>query len=65
MQQIEIVVSPTGQSRIETRGFAGAECRQASAFLERALGRRTAEQLTGEFHLAAVPSPLASQREEA
>lgn len=50
MKIIEIVVSPTGQTRVETRGFAGAECRQASEFLERALGRWTGEQLTAEFH---------------
>lgn len=50
MKQIEIIVSPTGQSRIETRGFAGSECRQASEFLEQALGRRTGEQLTSEFY---------------
>lgn len=50
MKQIEIIVSPTGQSRIETRGFVGSECRQASEFLEQALGRRTGEQLTSEFY---------------
>lgn len=57
MKQIEIVVSPTGQSRIETRGFVGSECRQASEFLEQALGRRTGEQLTSEFHQAVSHSP--------
>ena len=49
MKQIEIIISPTGQSRIETRGFVGSECRQASEFLEQALGRRTGEQLTSEI----------------
>ncbi|MEQ8788671.1 MAG: DUF2997 domain-containing protein [Pirellulaceae bacterium] len=47
---IEIVVSPTGETKIETKGFAGAECREASRFLETALGKQTAEQLTAEFH---------------
>ena len=41
MKIIEIVVSPAGQTQVETKGFAGAECRQASEFLEQALGRRT------------------------
>ncbi|MCA9116814.1 MAG: DUF2997 domain-containing protein [Planctomycetaceae bacterium] len=50
---IEIIVSPAGQTRVETRGFAGSECRQASEFLEQALGQRTSEQLTAEFHSAA------------
>lgn len=47
---IEIIVSPTGQTRIETKGFTGSECRQASQFIEQALGQRTSEQLTAEFH---------------
>ena len=50
---IEIIVSPIGQTRVETRGFAGSECRQASQFLEQALGQRTSEQLTAEFHSTA------------
>ena len=47
---IEIIVAPNGQTRVETKGFAGAECRQASEFIERALGQRTGEHLTAEFH---------------
>jgi len=47
---IEIVVSPNGETRVETRGFSGAECRDASKFVEVALGQRTAEQLKGEFY---------------
>ena len=50
---IEIIVSPTGQTRVETRGFAGNECQQASQFIEQALGQRTGEQLTAEFHNSA------------
>ena len=47
---VEIVVSPDGQSRVETRGFVGSSCRVASQFLESALGRRVSEKLTAEFH---------------
>lgn len=47
---IQIIVSPTGATRVETRGFAGSSCQQASRFLEEALGRRTSESLTPEFH---------------
>jgi hypothetical protein len=47
---IEVVVSPKGESKIETRGFSGPECRLASQFVEEALGKRTAEQLTAEFY---------------
>ncbi len=47
---IEIIVHPDGCTRVETKGFVGAECRAASGFLERALGTRTGEELTAEFH---------------
>ena len=50
MKLIEITVAPDGQIRSETKGFAGAECQQASAFLEKMLGRRVSEQLTAEFY---------------
>ena len=47
---IEVVVAPDGSSKIETKGFAGATCRDASRFIEKALGQRVDEQLTAEFH---------------
>jgi hypothetical protein len=50
VKTIEITVSSTGQTSIETKGFSGAECRQASKFIETALGQRTDELLTGEFY---------------
>ncbi len=50
MKTIEIIVSPTGQAQVETKGFTGSSCRQASELIELALGRRTGEQLTSEFH---------------
>jgi hypothetical protein len=50
LKTIEITVTPTGQTSVETKGFSGAECRQASEFIETALGQRTGERLTGEFY---------------
>ena len=47
---IEIVVNPKGEATVQTRGFAGGECREASKFVEQALGQKTAESLTAEFH---------------
>ena len=49
---IEIVVSPTGEATVQTRGFAGPSCRDASRFLEQALGERAGEHLTSEFYHA-------------
>ena len=48
--QIEIPVTPTGETRIKTHGFQGPECREATKALERALGRKLTETLTPDFH---------------
>ena len=48
-QIIEVVVSPTGETSVQTKGFAGSSCQGASRFLEDALGASTGEQLTSEF----------------
>ena len=50
MKTIEITVDPQGQVTVQTRGFTGGACREASKFIERALGQRTDETLTAEFH---------------
>jgi Protein of unknown function (DUF2997) len=50
MKLIEITVDSKGQSKVETRGFSGSECREASKFIEQALGQRTGEQVTAEFY---------------
>ena len=47
---IEIIVKPDGSTSLETKGFAGSECRAASDIIEQALGSRASEQLTSEFH---------------
>jgi hypothetical protein len=59
---IEIVVSPTGQTQVQTKGFVGSQCRQASQFIEQALGKRTQEQLTAEFHQQAGQQQSHQQR---
>jgi hypothetical protein len=53
-QIIEVIVSPTGETKVETRGFSGPSCRDASRFVEEALGQRVSEQLTAEFHATAA-----------
>jgi hypothetical protein len=47
---IEVTVDPRGQVRVQTRGFAGPGCREASRPLEQALGARTSETRTAEYH---------------
>jgi Protein of unknown function (DUF2997) len=47
---IEVVVSPQGETSIQTKGYAGGDCLQASKFLEQALGIATAEYKTSEYY---------------
>jgi DUF2997 family protein len=53
-QIMEIIISPSGETRLETKGFAGAACQRASQFLEKALGMTQSEQLTAEFYAPAI-----------
>jgi len=46
---IRVIVGPKGETRVETKGFSGGECREASRFIEQALGQPVEEQLTAEF----------------
>lgn len=46
---IEVIVSPKGQVTIETKGYAGADCLQASKALEQALGVPSSDRKTAEF----------------
>lgn len=49
---IEVIVSPKGETTVQTKGFAGQECLAASKLLEQALGVTTDDNKTAEFHLA-------------
>ncbi len=51
---IEIIVSPTGETTVQTRGFQGATCRDASRFIEESLGQKTGERFTSEFYQAEI-----------
>ena len=58
---IEVIVLPTGETKIETKGFTGSSCRDASQFMEEALGQRTSEQLTAEFHQTQANQQIARE----
>jgi len=51
MKQIEIIVGPDGKTIVQTKGFTGTSCREASRFLEQALGVVEHEKPTAEFYL--------------
>jgi hypothetical protein len=47
---IEVLVSPTGEVSVQTKGYADSDCLQASKFLEQALGIASADRKTAEFY---------------
>lgn len=56
---IEILISSTGEARLETKGFEGASCREASRLLEAALGKVHSVQATPEHF-----QPLAAEQQQ-
>ena len=58
---IEIVVSPTGQAKVETRGFAGSGCKAASQFITQALGQTVSDVQTAEFYAQPTTRNTASE----
>ncbi len=60
MTTIEITISPTGESKLQTKGFFGDSCQSASRGLENALGLRKSETLTSDYfqQLHEIPNHL-------
>jgi hypothetical protein len=46
---IEVFVLPDGKTKVQTKGFAGSDCKQASRFLEAGLGQVQSDRLTDEY----------------
>jgi Protein of unknown function (DUF2997) len=47
---IEVTISPTGETTVQTKGYAGGDCLEASKFLEGALGMVASERKTSEYY---------------
>ena len=58
---IEVIISPTGETTVQTRGYDGADCFQASRFLEQALGLKPSDRPTSEFYQALTKTVDAQQ----
>lgn len=56
MPSVEIIISVSGESQVQTTGFSGASCRAGSEFIERALGAPVHEQLLPQFYESQVQS---------
>lgn len=59
---IEIVIDPTGAARLQTKGFAGTACRDASRLLEQALGTVSSDTPTAEMYQVATQAEPVRQR---
>ena len=49
-RSIEILIAADGQLTIDAIGFKGADCDQATKFLEQALGLTATKQKKPEYH---------------
>lgn len=50
MKYIEVTIDPRGGVKVETSGFSGETCREATKALENRLGLVESETLTDEYH---------------
>jgi hypothetical protein len=58
---IEVTVSPAGETTVQTKGYAGPDCLQASKFLEVSLGVPTQDRTTSEFYQVATEQQQVQQ----
>lgn len=63
MRIIEITVSPKGETTVQTKGFAGVDCLEASKWLEQALGIATTDNKTAEYYQPATTEQAIQQRQ--
>jgi hypothetical protein len=50
MKTIEIIIDPQGKVRLQTKGYSGASCKDASKAIEQALGLVQTDQSTPEMY---------------
>ena len=55
---IEITVAPNGSSTVETKGFTGPDCQNASRFIEQVLGQKVSARLKSEFYTSHTQTTL-------
>jgi hypothetical protein len=58
---IELIVSPTGETKVQTKGYSGADCQEATRFLEKALGVTTSDIRTADFYEASTTEQQVQQ----
>ena len=61
-QTIEIIIDTKGEATVQTKGFAGTTCKDASRFIERALGEVRQDTPTAEMYQPAKIHLTAQQK---
>jgi hypothetical protein len=62
MKTIEIIVTPQGKTSVQTLGFTGPSCQEASRFIEEALGQKITDLRTSEWFQSGEISQQQSQQ---
>jgi hypothetical protein len=47
---IEVTVTPQGEATVQTKGYSGDACLNASRFLEQALGIASSDRKTADYY---------------
>ena len=63
MKTIEVIVAADGTTQVETKGFVGGKCQQASRFVEAALGQKTGGTLKPEFYQVRSENEVRQQQQ--
>jgi hypothetical protein len=62
MKSIEIVINTKGETTVQTKGFTGSSCRDASRLIEQALGQMQSDKPTAEFYQQTPAADQIQQR---
>jgi hypothetical protein len=59
---IEIIVNAKGEAVVQTKGFGGSSCKDASKFIEQALGTVQSDKPTAELYQATTTGQHVQQK---
>ena len=63
MKTIEVVVSPKGEVKVQTKGYSGSDCIEASREFEQAIGAKQTEVQTSEFFHQSTSAEQTTQQQ--
>lgn len=63
MKQIQITVDPDGEVTVKAEGFVGKGCKEATRFIEKALGSVTGRTMTSAYYQTQTGNRLQQKQE--